>query len=192
LNSNEGRDAFEVYMAIRLHFTTDYDFFRYNGKTRVTEQSWLSRSDKFFFKKIKRDYGSDLVNFFVSNYMDGQELWSKELIGKRARRNYEEFTLDGHYTIFKRDCERLSEAYGHITKLLEYEEGAHPILMKEYITERVHPITMIILESFIHYSKTFPWDDKQWIDIVTYLKNLKPFIKFDYEKCSELYENTLT
>ena len=43
----EGFAAYQTYVAVRNHFKQDsYDFFRYNGKTRVGQESFLKRNDK--------------------------------------------------------------------------------------------------------------------------------------------------
>ena len=56
MNIYEGADAYRTYLAIRNHFKTDYDFFKYNGKMKVSNDSFLKRRDKFFFAKLERKY----------------------------------------------------------------------------------------------------------------------------------------
>ena len=36
-------EAYEKYVALKLHFTSEYDYFRYNGKTSVTPKSFNER-----------------------------------------------------------------------------------------------------------------------------------------------------
>ena len=43
----EGFDAYKVYLALRQHFTSVYDYFKYNGKVRAGVESFLKRKDKF-------------------------------------------------------------------------------------------------------------------------------------------------
>ena len=50
-------EAYQKYIALKLHFTSDYDYFKYNGKTNVTLNSFNERKDKFHFKKIVKKYG---------------------------------------------------------------------------------------------------------------------------------------
>ena len=33
-------ETYEKYVALKLHFTSEYDYFRYNGKTSVTPKSF--------------------------------------------------------------------------------------------------------------------------------------------------------
>ena len=62
-----GYNAYKTYVALKNHFTSDsYDYFKYKGKARVKEETFLKRKDKFFFEKIEKKYQEDLV---------GLELW---------------------------------------------------------------------------------------------------------------------
>jgi len=39
-------ESYRVYSALKLHFTTDsYDYFKYNGKTKVTPENFEKRKD---------------------------------------------------------------------------------------------------------------------------------------------------
>jgi len=49
MNIYEGLNAYSTYLAIRNHFKTNYDYFKYRGKLKVSETSFLKRKDKFFF-----------------------------------------------------------------------------------------------------------------------------------------------
>ena len=52
----EGFDAYKTYLALKRHFTSDYDYFKYNGKVRAGVESFLKRNDKFFFRKLITSY----------------------------------------------------------------------------------------------------------------------------------------
>ena len=48
-------EAYKEYIALKLHFTSDYDYFKYNGKTNVTLHSFEERKDKYHFKRLRRN-----------------------------------------------------------------------------------------------------------------------------------------
>lgn len=52
----QGFTVYSVYTAINMHTDpkTNYDFFKYGGKTRVSEDSFLKRKDKYFFDRAAR------------------------------------------------------------------------------------------------------------------------------------------
>ena len=60
---NEGYEAYKKYLAIKLHFTKDeYDFFKYNGETNAKFETFIQRNDKYFFVKVARKYGDNIVD----------------------------------------------------------------------------------------------------------------------------------
>lgn len=62
---------YEIYTALSLHFSDrgSYDFFKYGGKTRVSEDSFLKRNDKYFFEKYSKKFVSedDAILYFAVN-----------------------------------------------------------------------------------------------------------------------------
>ena len=42
-------EAYKTYSALKLHFTTDYNYFQYNGSVRLKQESFEKRNDKVFF-----------------------------------------------------------------------------------------------------------------------------------------------
>ena len=41
----EAYEAYKIYHALKLHFNSDYDYTKYNGKAKVTVASYLKRKD---------------------------------------------------------------------------------------------------------------------------------------------------
>ena len=53
-------DAYQVYTAIKLHFSSSrYDYFKFDGKTKVSIEKFLQRNDRYFFEKISNKYNTD-------------------------------------------------------------------------------------------------------------------------------------
>ena len=44
-----GFDVFRVYMAVKLHFTTNYNYFDYDGKVNIKLDTFTKRNDRYFF-----------------------------------------------------------------------------------------------------------------------------------------------
>ena len=63
-------DAYRLYLAVKLHFTTpNYDFFRHNAKVNSSLNSFLKRNDRFFFHKLTTKYKQEeLLDYFVCNF----------------------------------------------------------------------------------------------------------------------------
>ena len=82
----EAFEAYKIYHALKLHFTSDYDYAKYNGKAKVTVDSYLKRKDRPFFAKVARKYMTteNTKNFFISNFIvilkDGLVILMKKTI----------------------------------------------------------------------------------------------------------------
>ena len=69
-----GLEAYASYLAVRNHFKTDYDYFKYNGKMRVNEDKFRTRRDNFQFEKIARIMNREkFVQYLVSNFINEEE-----------------------------------------------------------------------------------------------------------------------
>jgi len=92
MNGYEGIEAYKTYLAIKNHFKTSYDYFKYNGRVKVTNESFLKRRDKYFFAKLERRYKkNELVYFFVANFMKDEGMWSGSLVGNESESVYKEW-----------------------------------------------------------------------------------------------------
>lgn len=86
-----GYETFEIYQALKLHFTSDsYDFFKYNGKTNVSVTAFENRKDKYHFYKLSRKCTNkdDLINFIVANFVEDEKSWVGNLLMEEADINY--------------------------------------------------------------------------------------------------------
>ena len=49
-------DAYLMYCAMKAHFDkSDYDFIKYNGKSKVSRESFYKRNDRIFFVVKKEE-----------------------------------------------------------------------------------------------------------------------------------------
>ena len=52
-------DIYLMYCAMKAHFENKgYDFVKFNGKTKVSRNSFYKRNDRIFFVKLSRKYRS--------------------------------------------------------------------------------------------------------------------------------------
>lgn len=62
---------YEIYVAVSLHFSNkgSYDYFKYKGKTKVTEDAFIKRNDKYMFEKYAKKFQTDddAALFFAVN-----------------------------------------------------------------------------------------------------------------------------
>ena len=82
-------EVYKIYLALKLHFTSDYDYVKYNGKVNATLTSYQKRRDQFFFKKISRIYNKEQVeHFFVSNFVENDKMWIGDALTPECTTTY--------------------------------------------------------------------------------------------------------
>ena len=189
-NIYEGFNAYKLYLAVKNHFTTSYDYFKYNGKVNAKEESFLKRKDKFFFAKLQRKYNNDqLRDLFVSNFADGEDFWIGNVLTQKAEGVYNEWKarqIKLSY-IFEQDLKFLRDYYSErnldFNSLFVMEDG-HPILLQCVLRNDIFVETMIIIDKTLNYSKKWNkvLDDPVWTEFKKRMDKYSPFINFDNEK----------
>lgn len=115
---------YEIYIAMTLHFSDkgSYDFLKYGGKTRVSEDSYLKRNDKYFFEKYAKKFESedDAILYFAVNMAN-----DSKYILKMSESDYDQFISyrDAIHYRFKSDLNSLIDIdlYNIINKNISKE-----------------------------------------------------------------------
>ena len=173
-------DACQLYMALKLHFTTKYDYFKYNGKTKLTIAQFNKRKDKYQFVRLARKYtDEEFVEYCYANLIRG-----KQWIGDFSKDNLLEHqrviqSLEYNY---KNDLEKLLTNAENFDILFECGQGSHPRLLKQYLGKKISLETMVILNKVLEYKPH--WDKAIsetyiWPDISKRLEKYSPFVKIN-------------
>ena len=182
---NEGYEAYKKYLAIKLHFTKDeYDFFKYNGETNAKFETFIQRNDKYFFVKVARKYGDNIVDYFVSNFVNNKSPYIKDMNNEvyldRQKR------IDGLTYYFERDIEQLMrKSEQNFNKIFKVNNGQHPILLKTYLAKRVSLETLCVLDNLLNYTKYFSNQIKEtiiWPTLNRKIKKYGPFLTYNKER----------
>jgi len=189
-NIYEGFNAYKLYLAVKNHFTTNYDYFKYNGKVNAKEDSFLKRKDKFFFAKLQRKYDKDqLRDLFVSNFADGEDFWIGNVLTQKAESVYTEWKarqMKLSY-ILEQDLKFLLDYYNErnldFNSLFVMENG-HPILLQCVLRNDIYVETMIIIDRVLNYSRRWNkvLDDPVWTEFKKRMDKYSPFVLFEAEK----------
>jgi len=177
-------DIYLMYCAMKAHFSkNNYDFHKYDGKTKVSRNSFWKRNDKYFFVKLakKHDDRDSIQDYLVSNFI-------------RDRRGYIANFNDENYKVWK---DRKTDFYNiffdelrplvkDFEPLFQTKNNNHPKLLKEFLGDRVSLETLIILDGLVDFSKG--WDrelkeDIVWPDLKKLMKNYKGFLTIDKNRC---------
>ena len=173
-------DVYLMYCAMKAHFgKNDYDFITYNGKSRVSRNSFYKRKDRYFFVRLSRKYkeSDDIKNYLVSNFIVEQ----RGYVANFNDRNYETWKdkRNNFYNIF---TEEIRPFVNNFNPIFEAKKNEHPLLLKEYLGKRVSIETLIVLEELVDFTKSWNrimLEDYIWYDIKKLMKNYKRFLTID-------------
>ena len=151
----EAYDAYKIYHALKLHFTSDYDYNKYNGKANVSVDSFLKRNDRPFFGRVSRKYKDDTKDFFISNFIVNPKGW----VGNFNDENYLNWKKRNHSLKYNYKSE-LVELFHKVSTFDEiFHNGSqHPLLLKQFMAKKLSIETVAILESLLGFCDRF---DKQ-------------------------------
>ena len=185
MTENTGYAAFALYNSLKLHFTSDsYDYFKYNGKTNVSQDSFLKRKDKYTFYKLSRKYQlEELRNFYVANFLEGDK-WVGDMNTADGEEVYTKWqkTQQSLTYIFENDIIHLFDKYkpGDMFKT----SGNYPNLLNELMEDNIHIETLVYMNmimGFLPVWKKEIDDDILWPNWEIKLRKYQPFI-FDENK----------
>lgn len=190
-------DAYREYLALKNHFTKDnYDYFKYNKKTRATVQSFYKRKDRFWFEKVSRKKSDqEVVDFFVANFVsckDPETLWIGEIMkeGEERYQNWQKKVQSLSY-IFKEETQQLFEE-NKFEEVFNCSKG-HPLLLKKFLSGKISLETMVICDRIFLFGKNFDKkiQDPVWETVSRRIKKYSPFLHIDVFKYRKILKEVI-
>jgi hypothetical protein len=183
------RDAYEMYvyyLALKRHFTSSYDYHKYNGKINASITSFETRKDKFFFYKLSKR--SDAKDFILSNMVNNPKIWIGDMLSDNGEQVFTEWARRQQSLsyIFKSELGKLDEDFDSnlITK-----DGQHPKLLRLHTSGNISKETLIIIDDltnvFSYWSKKI-LDNIIFPDILNICNKYKPFLNYDKSKMKQI------
>ena len=144
-------DIYLMYCAMKAHFSkNDYDFITYNGKSRVSRNSFYKRKDRYFFVKLSKKYEEydDIKNYLISNFI----VERRGYVANFNDENYENWKnkRNNFYYIF---TDEIRPFVNNFNPIFEAKKNEHPLLLKEYLGKRVSIETLIVLDELVEFTK---------------------------------------
>ena len=188
MDENTGFAAYALFNSIKLHFTTkSYDYFKYNGKTSVTKDTFVKNKGKYQFYKLSRKYSLDeLKDYYVSNFIKNNVSWVGELMGPDGEEIYTKWqkrTQSLTY-LFENDMNKILDS-NDAEELLRVKEGQYPLLYDMLSHEDITIESFVILNDILNF---FPmWkrkiqDDIIWPTFCLKCEKYTPFVEYDKDK----------
>ena len=171
-------DAYLMYCSMKAHFDkSNYDFVKYNGKSKVSRDSFYKRNDRVFFVKLTHKYKNkeDVQDYLLANFLIHPKGW----VGKFDEENYTGWKkkIQSLTYTFKSEIEPILDK-----NLVAVSKNKHPKLLKDYLGKRVSLETLVILDSILSFHKEWNTklvDDYVWKDVYKLMNDYKSFLNFD-------------
>jgi hypothetical protein len=178
-----GYDAYQYSMAIKMHFTGNYDAVKYRFKTRVSQKSYWGRPDKYQLTKIGQRFKTqdDIVTYFVAHNLAGNK-WVGDMI--RDEKTYTDHIkrIESLSYNFKNELTEISDT--SFDDLMEISE-TYPIIIDKYLDGTVSLETVCILNlltGFIDKANSSITETILWPDLYNKVVKYQQFIDFDKKK----------
>lgn len=189
-------DTYGLFLALKNHFTQpSYDFFKYNGKTNASPDSFMARRDRFQFQKLSRKVDSDnMKDFIIANLLAGKT-WVGDFLEDDANDNFTTYIKrkQSFSYVFANELDKLFDESQPDTAF-KVKGSQTPPVLNCLINGTISPETFAILDRFIGFSKVF--DDKLgdnyiWSKYRNTVVKLYPFLEFDQKKLSRILKEKL-
>jgi hypothetical protein len=176
-------EAYQNYLAMKLHFGGDYDFHKYNGKVSATLESFEKRKDKYKFVRLSKKLSDpQILDFYLANFIRG-----KEWIGDFDQKNWmaHKKIVQSLQYFYENDLEKLLTTSDNFDILFKCKDGNHPKLIKAYLGKKITLETLVILEKVLQYRKSFDEDIKEkfiWPKVSKLIGKYEPFMQVSARK----------
>ena len=190
-------DAYRCYLALKNHFTKDhYDYIKYRGKTRASNQAFYKRKDRFWFEKFARQKNDkEIEEFFVSNFIystDPATVWIGEMI-KEGEGRYTEWKkkVQSLTYVFKEETESVFENK-KVDDMFDCSKG-HPPILKSYLGGDISLESMVIYDRILGYGKDFDkrLKDPVWETVSRKIKKYSPFLNIDVSRYKKILKEVI-
>jgi hypothetical protein len=193
----DGYKAWKLYMAVKLHFTTNkYNVFNNRGHVKGARETFYSRNDRFIFERLSRKFATEqeIIQYYVANfaygngsvvYVDSESDANLVKWNKRKQSVSQVFENDLHFLVLHLEKERMTKE-----DLFRFNGSNPPVILKLFLGDFVTIETMVILDKFTGYLAN--WELKinlLFEDEWRRIEKCKGFIKFDSERLLQVYEN---
>lgn len=192
-------DVYKTYLAFKQHFTkSNYDFFKYCGKSKASVQAFNKRKDRYFFEKMSRQKNDEEIKqYFLANFVecdDPQKLWIGEIIqcGDENHTTWMKRVQSLSYK-FKEDVSILFEDQD-FDLIFSAKNGKHPIILRKLHAKTICLETFVILDMILRFCKDF---DRILLDPIWEFQSMKvqkyaPFLNIDLDQYKKILKEKVT
>jgi hypothetical protein len=191
-------EVLDLYTALKLHFTTSYDFFKYNGKLKARKGTYEDRHDRGHLFRLSRKYQAhEIQGVIIANLLKNPvATWPGSLINDESAQIYNDWLAvqNSLSYSFKTDMNTIRDSGVTLTNLFLVQNGQHPELLKMFLGKKIKFETMIILLKLLQMQSY--WDkliEEQvvWPDVSRIITKYEPFMTWNRKEMGEIMKNSL-
>lgn len=146
--TKKGFEAYVMYLAMQKHFSTNYDFFQYNGKVKVSTEAYSKRNDMFSFEKLtKLVPEEDLIDFYVCHFLENPKEWIRNM--NKTNLEIYRSKMKNLSKIFRDDLQTI--ALEGVGRMMACEGNGIPKIHNLMIANTIELETGIIIDAIVPY-----------------------------------------
>lgn len=171
-------ETYLLYSALRLHFTSNYDYFRYKGAVRRTPENFkrLSENEIRLFTNVSRL--SEPKLYLAGNFIFNSSNYIRDF-NEQNYMIYRKFLSNGEYG-FKQDLVKFKSP---LVANFKWQPGEIPHIIRLLMNEEVSIFTACVFETLTKW--THNGDDQDNFLFEDHLKRVRKthkFFKIDINK----------
>lgn len=180
-------EAYKEFLALRKHFTSDYDYHKFKGSLKLRREHFEKRRDYYFFEKLGKK--PDFKDYIVANIIKKPNIWVQELVTspecEKTYTEWKKYKESLSYT-FKEEIANLP----HFTEAFWPFRTGYPPAFQAHLKGNISLETLCLLLK--HTGVKSFWDKKMlesdpvWSDKSILIDKYIPFIQYDTEKIKGL------
>lgn len=189
-------DTFCLFMALRNHFTTDsYDFIKYKGKSRFTQESFLSNKDKLLYQKLSRACDeNDMRDYLIATFI-ADKRWVRDFLEEEAKDRFMEYRKrkQSFGYMFGNELDRLFLLQA--PELAFKATGNYALPIRMYIQGDMSLETFALLNRYLglvqSYDAKYGKDDIVWGRMSMLIRKFTPFLIYDEKKMKSILKDKI-
>lgn len=197
----DGKSVYKLYLQLKNHFNGRYDVVKYDWNMNVSDKSYSSRRDKFFFEKLSQKYRlKELCLIFISNLVANENAWIGEISDSDAVEFYKLY-LARLKAVKSRFADDVKNIYyfakkvevSALKEIFVYNEQVQTSYIFKLLQSGIISFeTFVMLDSFMNIVDNHDQHDNIiWSSYSTRLKAYRKLFVVDSDQCKELFMETI-
>jgi hypothetical protein len=180
-------EAYKSYVALKLHFTTDYDGFKFKFRVNTPDTAFYARRDRYFFERASAKYGIHLRRFYVTQFVD-DVTYIKDMLSEEGHERYlhRSGLIESAIYNLKQDLN------ASFTTPREFFIGNHetpPQVMSGLLDGSIHLESAAHLENTVSFTRHIAHiDNIVMAPLVMKVQKYAPFLRTDREAVKEILD----